>query len=104
MEVKRELGLERKPLNSEYLTTSNYLKFIIFSLLGIILYLVPVTYNGKITIGVGIFAEYFQGLLEGYLPGFMTVIFCFSTIMAIYMKLFKPSWIERHTFFRVCSI
>ena len=38
------------------------MKFIIPSLIGVLLFLVPVTYEGNMTIGVGIFASYFQGM------------------------------------------
>jgi nucleoside recognition membrane protein YjiH len=74
------------------------LMFIIPSLLGALLFLVPVTFDGNWTIGVGIFASYFQGVFEGYLPTFMTMIFCASAIIAIYTKVFNPAWVTKNPF------
>nr|WP_231893473.1 YjiH family protein [Rossellomorea aquimaris] len=74
------------------------MKFIIPSLIGVLLFLVPVMYQGNMTIGVGIFASYFQGLLEGIIPLFMTLIFCASALLAIYTKIAKPQWILSQSF------
>ncbi len=81
-------------------TVKEAMKFIIPSLLGVLLFLLPVTYEGNMTIGVGIFASYFQGVLEGVLPLFMTVVFGLSALMAIYTKLFKPQWIVKQSFLK----
>lgn len=98
MEVRKQEVKATGELQTQY-SIQNLLKFIIPSLLGVLLFLIPVIYEGNMTIGVGIFASYFQVTLEKYLPAFMTVIFCISTIMAIYTKVIKPNWITNNSFF-----
>ncbi len=82
------------------MTTSNKLKFIIPSLFGLFLFLVPVPYDGKWTIGVGILAEFFQGVFSSSLPQFMTVILVLSVILSVTAKLLKPAWIMESSFLK----
>lgn len=77
---------------------SNYLKFIIFSFLGAALFLVPLPYNGETNIGVGILADLLQVTFVDYWPVFMTIIFCLSTLLAIYTKLAKPDFIKENDY------
>ncbi|WP_335872747.1 YjiH family protein [Bacillus sp. 2205SS5-2] len=74
------------------------LKFAIPSLIGVLLFLMPVTYQGNVTIGVGIFASYFQDLFSDWIPGFMTTILSLSVILAVYTKLFKPAFVMKSSF------
>lgn len=83
-----------------YRTLSNYLKFIIASLLGAGLFLIPVPYDGSTNIGVGIIASKLQSTFEQYLPEFMTIIFLISSIMAIIARVIKPNFIQKSVLLR----
>lgn len=87
------------PVN-EKASLSAYLKFVIPSLLGILLFLVPVTFQGKVTIGVGILAESINGWFANYIPQFMTIVFCLSVLLALYAKTVKPLWLTTSSFLK----
>ncbi len=79
-------------------TKRDYRMFIIPSVLGALLFLVPIYYNGKVTIGVGIMAEFLQSFFEGYLYIFMTIILTLSALGAAYTMAAKPRWIMKSDF------
>ncbi|RYG71722.1 YjiH family protein [Lentibacillus lipolyticus] len=85
-------------IGDQFRDQSNYLKFILFSLLGAGLFLVPVPYKGETNIGVGIMADLLETALIDFWPVFMTIIFCLSTLLAIYTKVAKPAFITRNVF------
>ncbi|RIW29209.1 YjiH family protein [Bacillus salacetis] len=79
---------------------SNYLWFIIPSLLGVLLFLVPISYGGKITIGVGVMAESVQAFLEPVLPWLMTGILVISAVLPLVAKAFQPGMIMKSPFMK----
>ena len=103
MEVKQEKSY---PLESTSQSVEGsqskkaYAWFIIPSLIGILLFLVPVPFNGKMTIGVGILAESIQTALAPFLPGFMTAILILSAIIPIVAKAFEPKAIMLRPFLK----
>ncbi|SET21829.1 nucleoside recognition GATE domain-containing membrane protein YjiH [Salinibacillus kushneri] len=68
----------------------DHLKFIVPSLLGIFLFMIPFSYKGQITIPIAIFANWLQALIGDYLTAIMTIII---TLTAIFTLLYK--WILR---------
>jgi nucleoside recognition membrane protein YjiH len=72
-----------------------YLKFIICSIIGAMLFLVPIAPEGSITILVGVLADYSKTLLIDYLPSFMTIIFALSVLLSFYVKAAKPAWLNK---------
>ncbi|WP_273852847.1 YjiH family protein [Guptibacillus spartinae] len=103
MEVKQEKSY---PLESTSQSVEGsqskkaYAWFMIPSLIGILLFLVPVPFNGKMTIGVGILAESIQTALAPFLPGFMTAILILSAIIPIVAKAFEPKAIMLRPFLK----
>ncbi|KAB7704827.1 YjiH family protein [Bacillus aerolatus] len=78
-------------------TDASYWKFIIPSLIGVLLFLVPVKYDGAVTIGVGIMASFVQSAVGDYLPGFIVFILGLSAAMSAITLVFKPRAIlENH--------
>ncbi|REJ11030.1 YjiH family protein [Halobacillus trueperi] len=103
MEVKQTDDFEKGYMESKqesYRTKRNFLWFIIPSLLGVFLFLFPIPYGGKITIGVGVLAETVQAYLEPFLPGLMTGILVVSAIVPIFAKAFQPSVIMNRPFMK----
>ncbi|WP_261129694.1 YjiH family protein [Bacillus sp. Marseille-Q3570] len=74
------------------------LKFIIPSLLGLFLFLVPIPYQGKWTIGVGVLAESLQAVFNPYLPLFMTAVLILSVVLSFVGRFMQPDWIVRSRF------
>lgn len=67
-------------------TVSQLMKFIVPSLIGVLLFLVPISVNGKVTIGLGVLAEGLQGAISDYIPAFMTSVLGLSVIGSVVMK------------------
>ncbi|WP_077214884.1 YjiH family protein [Bacillus dakarensis] len=81
-------------------SSGGQLKFLIPSLIGVLLFLVPIKFNGEITIGVGILASLLNGYFSAYIPAFIIFILGLSTAGTIVTKIFKPSFIMESKFFK----
>jgi nucleoside recognition membrane protein YjiH len=68
----------------------NYIKFLLPSLVGIGLFLTPVTYDGKQTIVVGVLANGLMAWLGEMLPLIITIIFVLSGLISFVVSVFKP--------------
>ncbi|MFD1383084.1 YjiH family protein [Rhodanobacter aciditrophus] len=69
-------------------TQSDYLKFIIPSLIGALFFLVPIFIDGKVTIGMGVISDYFKLVLKDYLPGITVFLLSFSAVLSVVFSLF----------------
>ena len=96
MELKKQSDYSSKTAMS----MKSYVKFILPSLMGVLLFLIPISYQGKWTIGVGIFAEYTQGLVKDSLPLVMTIVLFLSVLLTFLTKISKPTWILNSTFLK----
>ena len=94
-EAKVEVSQEHAASGS-----SGYLKFIIPSLIGTLLFLLPVKFNGEVTIGVGILASMVNGLFKEYIPAFIVFLLGISAGVSIVTKLAQPSFILNHKFLK----
>ncbi|MBT2706605.1 YjiH family protein [Pseudomonas sp. ISL-84] len=81
-------------------TSSEILKFVIPSLIGISFFMVPLKYNGEITIPIAIFSGWVQEWLSAYLPEIMTFIIVLTLLGTLFAKFFKPAFIERSPFLK----
>lgn len=70
-------------------------KFLIPSIIGIILFMIPVKYGGDWTICVKILADKIGGLIGDFLPVLCVAIVTVSAIMSI-ISLAKPKFITEH--------
>lgn len=68
-------------------------KFIIPSMIGILLFLIPVPINGEWLVGIGIMAEYLQNLLSPILVEMILIVLVISAILSTFATLSKPKWI-----------
>ena len=75
-------------------------KFIIPSLIGALLFLVPVKYDGQVTIGVGILASYLQTTFGEWIPAFILLLLGFSAVATIAATALKPTFVQNSTFLR----
>ena len=76
------------------LTTKGFLKFLLPSLFGIIIFLFPIKEGASFNIPLGIITEYLIDTLESYLPFIITYIMIFSTVFSLIYTFFKPKFIE----------
>ncbi|WP_096439313.1 YjiH family protein [Alteribacter populi] len=83
----------------------DYAKFIIPSLIGIFLFLIPLSVNGTVTIGLGVMADGLQQAAGGYLPIALVLVLAGSALVSTIASLLPSSLIEKYpafsTVFRV---
>ncbi|MDX8045265.1 YjiH family protein [Gracilibacillus sp. S3-1-1] len=89
-------------------TASQYMKFWLPSLIGVLLFLVPVPIGDKVTIGLGVFADGLQHLLASYIPLIVTVILCITAIGSLLAKWTNVPFVNRvpflHDLFHVSAL
>lgn len=76
------------------------LKFIIPSLLGILFFMIPITYKEQMTIPIAVLSSVIQEHIGQYLPLIITVLIIIIGIVTILAKTFKPRFIENHKFLK----
>ena len=81
------------------ISSNKILKFLIPSLIGILLFMIPIkNAEGEITIVVAILSGYLTDALGVSLPYLITGIICISTIGSIITKTIKPKFIVENEF------
>ncbi|WP_121610488.1 YjiH family protein [Mesobacillus foraminis] len=76
------------------------LTFIIPSLLGIFLFMIPISYKGDITIPIAVLSGLVQELLAGYLPHIMTAIIILTLLGTLLAKTVRPEIMARNPFLK----
>lgn len=71
-------------------SSSNLLKFIVPSLIGILLFMTPILYGGEVTIPIAILSKFVLDSFEAVLPKIMTGIVCTTLLGTFIAKVFKP--------------
>lgn len=71
--------------------------FIICSLIGVLLFLTPLFWNEKWTIGIGILADGVKPTLKPILPTVALVIVCCSALLTLWVSVAKPKWSQQNT-------
>ncbi|MGB1322539.1 MAG: YjiH family protein, partial [Vibrio gallaecicus] len=72
--------------------------FLIPSLIGLFLFMAPISYEGDLTIPVAILAKSIQAVFGDHLVSIITAIVAFMSVASILSKLFKPAFIESNEF------
>lgn len=75
------------------------LTFIVPSLIGLLLFMMPINFEGNITIPIAIVAKALQSLLGDSLPLLVTIIVLFTAVVTTLHKLFKFKCIKQSLFF-----
>lgn len=78
----------------------NYLKFIIPSVIGILLLMVPFQYEGKTTIFVALLASSLTENLKNILPLIILLFIAFTNFLTIFNKIAKPNFIKKNDFLK----
>ncbi|WP_432354745.1 YjiH family protein [Sporosarcina sp. A2] len=75
-------------------------KFLIPSLIGILLFLVPIKVNGEVTIGVGVLASLLLKGAGSYIPHFILVLLAVTVVVTLVTVAFKPAIIVNRPFLK----
>lgn len=76
----------------------NFWLFLIPSLLGLFLFMAPVSYDGNLTIPIAVLASQLKALLADNLTSIVTTITIFMAVASLLTKLLKPKFITNHSF------
>lgn len=79
---------------------SAYMKFLLPSLIGIFLFMIPIPSKDGVTIPVAIMAAWVQEKFGDFLPGILAIILLITVIGSILAKTLKPAWIMDRPFFQ----
>ena len=79
-------------LKGALLSRHGLIKFIVPSLLGVLLFLVPFSVDGTINIGMGFAADGLKTLLGNTLPAIATIVLCLSVVLTLVVKFTHPGW------------
>ncbi|WP_394246162.1 YjiH family protein [Vibrio profundi] len=74
--------------------------FLIPSLIGLFLFMAPISYEGDLTIPVAILAKSIQALFGDHLVSIIAAIIAFMSVASVLCKLFKPAFIENSAFLK----
>ncbi|WP_053218032.1 YjiH family protein [Virgibacillus senegalensis] len=85
--------------NKKY-TLSDHLKFIIPSLIGIFLFMIPISVNGEVTITIAILSNWLQDVLANQLSIIMTIIISITAIASLLVKFAGKQVLDRYPFFQ----
>ncbi|MDV2684677.1 YjiH family protein [Alkalihalophilus lindianensis] len=99
MGANTQQKLDQSTFTKEY-SAKQYMKFWLSSLIGVLLFLVPISINDKVTIGLGVLADALQGAIAEYIPLFMTTVLCLSTIGSLIAKGTNLQFIHRSAFLK----
>lgn len=73
-----------------------YRKFIIYSLIGVLLFITPLPWDGEWSVGVGILAGILRSFLpENTLPIFALFVVVSSAVITLYSKFLKPKYLDQ---------
>ncbi|MGD6816453.1 YjiH family protein [Metabacillus sp. 113a] len=86
-------------LTKKRIPPSSIIKFLIPSLIGIILFIVPIQYEEAITIPIAIMSGILQDVLGSYLPAIMTIIIILALAGTVLAKTVKPAFMKNSPFF-----
>ncbi len=76
----------------------DYFAFIIPSLVGILLFMVPLKINGDVTLTVAFLADLVQMLLGEQLPTIVTILLVLSALLSLVGSIARPSIFTRCEF------
>ncbi|XKH59102.1 YjiH family protein [Halomonas sediminis] len=87
LDTSDDIALEGAPLSRHGL-----IKFLVPSILGVLLFLVPFSMGDTINIGMGFAADGLKALLGDTLPAIATVVLCLSVVLTLVVKSTHPGW------------
>ncbi|MGA4531476.1 YjiH family protein [Ectopseudomonas chengduensis] len=83
---------DQPPADTSY-SLRQLLIFLIPSLLGVLLFLTPIVYEEKVTIGLGVMADALKAGFSDWLPAIATALLLLSAVLGLFGSLLKPRWL-----------
>lgn len=83
---------DQPPTDTSY-SVRQLLIFLIPSLLGVLLFLTPIVYEEKVTIGLGVMADALKAGFSDWLPAIATALLLLSAALGLFGSVLKPRWL-----------
>lgn len=83
---------DQPPTDNPY-SVRQFLIFLIPSLLGVLLFLTPIVYEEKVTIGLGVMADALKAAVSDQLPAIAAGLLIVSAVLGLFGSLLKPRWL-----------
>lgn len=96
MSFEGNLAVKEKKQNEK----RSIFRFLVPSLIGVLLFMIPIKYNGELTITVAIFSKHLQHVLDGKIQGIMVFLILVSTLMSLLARFTTTSFIENNNYFK----
>lgn len=90
--------MSNETLNNKSYTQKELMRFVIPSILGLFLFIIPLPYKGDFSIGVGMMASETKAAIGQYLPCFMMIVIVISGVITLIANLVKPKFITESEF------
>lgn len=75
------------------------LKFIVPSLVGLLLFMTPIQYDNVLTIPIAVISKGLQMLLGSSLTLMVTIVVLITAVLSLWAKVFNPVFLQKHPFF-----
>lgn len=79
---------------------SDYVKFLVPSLIGIFLFIVPIRYKGEITLPVAFLANGLGDILADVLPFIAVLLLLVTVLLTVVAKVFKPEFMMNRAYLK----
>lgn len=89
-------SLSKRKFSEVKLTKSNIMKFLLPSLLGVFLFLLPIPSNGSITTPIGIMSEWLAEQTASFSALLITTIIIISAVVSVFTRIAKPEFILKN--------
>ncbi|HLR54485.1 MAG TPA: YjiH family protein [Pseudogracilibacillus sp.] len=86
-------------MNKNSYKLTDHLRFIIPSVVGVFLFMMPITTSDGMTIPVALLADVLQDVLEKQLSSIMMVILVITAILSVIAKIKGTNWLSKTPFF-----
>lgn len=92
--------LIKEMTNKQKYNNKDLLKFIIPSLIGVTLFMVPINHNGELSIPIAVCSNIVQGLFGDILPLVLTILISLVAIITAIYKIVKPKFMINNKVFK----
>ncbi|MGI9219909.1 MAG: nucleoside recognition domain-containing protein, partial [Woeseiaceae bacterium] len=75
----------------------NSARFVVPSTLGILIFLTPISWNGQLTIGIGVITGWVRALMGDYGLHFVVALTVITSALTLLASIARPAWIENRS-------
>ena len=90
--------MSNETLNNKPYSSKEFWRFLIPSILGLFLFIIPLPYKGDFSICVGMMASEAKAAVGQYLPCFMMIVIVISGVITLIANIAKPKAIVENEF------